>query len=121
MTEIEYVGPIEKLMLENTYSRQVLFTGTHAQLVVMCPGPGEVIGDEIERGKARFVFNGRQERQMRDGDAVVVSAGTYYNVIHTSKTAPLEPYRLYSPRNHPDGTVHKTRAEAEAAEATEHR
>ena len=56
---------------------------------------------------------------MRDGDAVVVPAGTYHNVINTSKTVPLKLYTLYSPPNHPDGTVHKTRAEAEAAEAVE--
>jgi mannose-6-phosphate isomerase-like protein (cupin superfamily) len=51
----------------------------------------------------------------------MVPAGTYHNVINTSKTAPLKLYTLYSPPNHPDGTIHKTRAEAEAAEALEHR
>ena len=57
---------------------------------------------------------------MRDGDAVVVPAGTFHNVINTSKTAPLKLYTLYSPPNHPEGTVHKTKAEAKAAEAVEH-
>ena len=127
---IEYVGPIEKLTLENLYFRRVLFTGKHAQLVVMCLGPGEEIGDEvhpdvdqffrIEQGEALFVFNEKEKRPVRDGDAVVVPAGTYHNVINTSKTAHLKLYTLYSPPNHPDGTVHKTRAEAEAAEAAEH-
>jgi mannose-6-phosphate isomerase-like protein (cupin superfamily) len=126
----EYIGPIEKLTLANTYFRQVLFTGKHAQLVVMCLKPGEAIGDEvhpnvdqffrIEQGEARFVFNEKQERAARDGDAVVVPAGTYHNVINASKTEPLKLYTIYSPPNHPDGTVHKTRAEAEAAEAAEH-
>jgi mannose-6-phosphate isomerase-like protein (cupin superfamily) len=127
---MEYVGPIEKETLENTYFRRVLFTGEHVQLVVMSLGPGEEIGDEvhphvdqffrIEQGKARFVFNEREERTALDGDAVVVPAGTYHNVINASKTAPLKLYTLYSPPNHPAGTVHKTRAEAEAAEAAEH-
>jgi mannose-6-phosphate isomerase-like protein (cupin superfamily) len=127
----EYAAPIEKLTLENTYFRQVLFTGKHCQLVVMCLGPGEEIGDEvhpnvdqffrIEEGEAKFVFNEKQERAVRDGDAVVVPAGTFHNVINTSKTVPLKLYTLYSPPNHPDGTVHKTKAEAEAAEAVEHR
>jgi len=127
----EYVGSIEKQTLENTYFRQVLFTGKHTQLVVMCLGPGEEIGDEvhpnvdqffrIEQGEAKFVFNEKQVRRVRDGDAVVVPAGTYHNVINTSKTALLKLYTLYSPPNHPDGTVHKTRTEAEAAEALEHR
>lgn len=126
----EYVGPIEKLTLENDYFRRVLFTGRHAQLVLMCLGPGEDIGNEvhpsvdqffrIEQGEAKFVFNQKQERSVRDGDAVVVPAGTYHNVVNTSKTAPLKLYTLYSPPNHPEGTVHKTRAEAEAAEAVEH-
>jgi mannose-6-phosphate isomerase-like protein (cupin superfamily) len=127
---MEYVGPLEKQTLENTYFRRVLYTGKHAQLVVMCLGPGEEIGDEvhanvdqffrIEQGEARFVLHENQERLARDGDAVVVPAGTFHNVINTSKTAPLKLYTLYSPPNHPDGTVHKTRAEAEAAEAAEH-
>lgn len=127
---IEYVGPIEKQTLDNTYFRRVLFTGKHTQLVVMCLGPGEEIGDEvhqnvdqffrIEQGEGKFVFNEKQERLVRDGDAVVVPAGTYHNLINVSMAAPLKLYTLYSPPNHPDGTVHKTRAEAEAAEALEH-
>jgi mannose-6-phosphate isomerase-like protein (cupin superfamily) len=128
---LEYVGRIEKLTLENTCFRQVLYTAKHLQLVVMCLGPGEEIGDEvhsnvdqffrIEQGEALFVFNEEQERQVRDGDAVVVPAGTYHNVINTSKAAPLKLYTLYSPPNHPDGTVHQTKADAEAAEAMDHR
>lgn len=126
-----YVGGIEKQALENTYFRQVLFTAKHTQLVVMCLRPGEDIGDEvhskvdqffrIEQGEARFVFNEKEERLVYAGDAVVVPAGTYHNVVNTSKTAMLKLYTLYSPPNHPDGTVHKTKAEAEAAELVEHR
>ena len=127
---LEYVGPIEKLTLENTYFRQVLFTGKHSQLVLMCLGPEEDIGDEvhpnvdqffrIEEGEAKFVFDEKRAHTVRDGDAVVVPAGTFHNVINTSKTAPLKLYTVYSPPNHPAGTVHKTKAEAEAAEALEH-
>jgi mannose-6-phosphate isomerase-like protein (cupin superfamily) len=54
-----------------------------------------------------------------DGDAVIVPAGTYHNVICVSDE-PLKLYTIYSPPNHPDGTVHKTKAEADAAEAAEH-
>jgi mannose-6-phosphate isomerase-like protein (cupin superfamily) len=57
---------------------------------------------------------------VKDGDAVVVPAGTFHNVINTSKTKTLKLYTVYSPPNHPDGTVHKTKAEAEAAEEQEH-
>ena len=127
---IEYVGPIEKLTLENTYFRRVLYTGKHAQLVVMCLRPGEDIGDEvhpnvdqffrIEQGEASFVFNEGQAHPVGEGAGVVVPAGTYHNVINTSKTASLKLYTLYSPPNHPEGTVHKTKADAEAAEASKH-
>jgi len=123
---IEYVGSIEKQTLENTFFRRVLFTGHHAQLVVMCLQPGEEIGDEvhpdndqffrIERGDATFVFKEKEEHRVHDGDAVVVPAGTYHNVLNASKTVPLKLYTIYSPPNHPDGTVHKTKAEAEAEE-----
>lgn len=125
-----YVGSIEKQTIENTFFRRVLFTGTHCQLVVMCLQPGEAIGDEmhpkvdqffrVEMGEARFVFNEKEEHTVRDGDAVVVPAGTYHNVANASKTAPLKLYTIYSPPNHPDGTVHKTKAEAEAAEPAAH-
>src|SRR4030042_1823818 len=122
-----YVGSIEKQTLNNSYFRQVLFTGSHAQLVVMCLQPGEEIGAEvhpnvdqffrIEQGVAKFVFNEREENLVRDGDAIVVPAGTRHNVINTSKTAQLKLSTIYSPPNHRDGTVHKTKAEAEASEA----
>lgn len=128
---IAYVGHIEKQTRENADFRRVLFTGKHAQLVVMCLEPGEQIGDEvhqnvdqffrIEQGTARFVFNEGSEHLLREGDVVVVPAGTYHNVINTSKTAPLKLSTVYSPPNHPEGTVHKTRAEAEAAEVMQHR
>lgn len=123
---VAYVGAIETQTLKNTFFRQVLFTGKHAQLVVMCLQPGEEIGDEvhpnidqffrIEQGEAKFIFEEKQEHIVRDGGAVVVPAGTYHNVINTSKTAQLKLYTVYSPPNHPAGTVHATKAEADAAE-----
>lgn len=125
-----YVGPIESQTLTNTHFRKVLFTGTHTQLVVMCLQPGEEIGREvhpsldqffrIEHGEAMVVFNDEEQHLVRDADAFVVPAGTYHNVINASKTMPLKLYTIYSPPNHPDGTVHKTKAEAEAAEQAEH-
>lgn len=125
-----YVGPIEKTTVQNNYFRRVIYTGKYAQLVVMCLQGGEEIGNEvhpdvdqffrIEEGTAKFVFNGKEEHLAHDGDAVVVPAGTYHNVINTSEYKPLQLYTVYSPPNHPDGTIHKTKAEADAAEAAEH-
>jgi mannose-6-phosphate isomerase-like protein (cupin superfamily) len=125
-----YVGPIEKATLNNSFFRQVLFTGKYSQLVVMCLQANEEIGNEvhpnvdqffrIEEGNAKFVFNDKEEHLVGDGDAVVVPAGTYHNVINASSTKPLRLYTIYTPPNHPDRTVHKTKAEADAAEAAEH-
>jgi mannose-6-phosphate isomerase-like protein (cupin superfamily) len=125
-----FVGNIEKLTLKNNYFREVLFTGKYAQLVVMCLQPGEEIGNEvhqtvdqffrIEEGEAKFVFNGKEEHIVHGTDAVVVPAGTFHNVINTSKDKPLKLYTVYSPPNHPQGTIHKTKAEAEEAEKNEH-
>lgn len=124
-----YVGPIEKTTLNNGFFRQVLFTGEHSQLVVMCLKPNEEIGNEvhftvdqffrIEEGNAKFIFDGKEEHIVGDGDAVIVPAGIFHNVINTSSTKPLKLYTVYSPPNHPDCTVHKTKAEADAAEGAE--
>jgi len=70
----------------------------------------------IEKGSAKFVFGGKEKHLVRAGGAVVVPAGTYHNVINTSKKRPLKLYTIYTPPQHPDGTIHKTKAEAEAAE-----
>jgi mannose-6-phosphate isomerase-like protein (cupin superfamily) len=125
-----FFGSIEGMTLKNNYFRQVLYTGKHAQLVVMCLQPGEEIGNEvhtnvdqffrIEKGEAKFVLDQTEEKVAHGADAVIVPAGTYHNVINTSKTEKLQLYTVYSPPNHPDGTIHKTKAEAEAAEAKEH-
>jgi mannose-6-phosphate isomerase-like protein (cupin superfamily) len=123
-------GAIEKLTLENSNFRQVLFTGEHQQLVLMSLLPGEEIGNEVhghvdqffrvEQGEAKFVFDGKDEVIAGDGDAVIVPCGTWHNVINHSKSVTLKLYTLYSPPNHPDKTVHKTKQEADAAEAAEH-
>jgi mannose-6-phosphate isomerase-like protein (cupin superfamily) len=125
-----FQGAIEQQTLENKYFRQVIFTGEHLQLVLMSLLPQTEIGDEvhghtdqffrIERGEAKFVLNEKDVLLARDGDAVVVPAGTYHNVINNSKTEPLKMYTLYAPPNHPARTVHKTKKEADAAEAAEH-
>lgn len=117
-----YVGSIEKATLKNKYFRKVLFTGKHSQLVVMSLLPREEIGTEvhpkvdqffrIESGKAKFILNGKEKHLVRDGDAVLVPAGTRHNVINASTTKPVKLYTIYSPPNHPDGTVHRTKAEA---------
>lgn len=123
-----YVGNIEQLTLENEYFRQVLFTAPHSQLVVMTLLPNEEIGMEIhanvdqffriEEGEGKVILNG-EEHLIKNGDAIVVPAGTEHNVINTSADKKLKLYTIYSPANHKDGTIHKTKAEAMADE-TDH-
>ncbi len=126
---IGYFGSVEKQTLKNTYFRRVLYTGEHAQLVVMSLKAGEEIGNEVhpdvdqflrvERGKFRFVLNNGTETHIAGpGDAVIVPAGTWHNVINVS-TGRSKLCTVYSPPNHPDGTIHKTKKEADEAEKTE--
>jgi len=125
-----FVGNIEKLTEKNENFRKVLFTGKYTQLVVMSLKPGEEIGNEvhntvdqffrIEEGQAKFIFHETEEHLVDAGSAVVVPAGTFHNVINASPSLPLKLYTLYSPPNHPAGTVHKDKEAAEAAEAAEH-
>lgn len=120
-----YKGKIEELTLNNSYFRQVLFTAPHSQLVLMALAPNEEIGMEVhpendqffrfESGEGKVIVAG-EEHSVTDGDALVVPAGTEHNVINTSADKGLKLYTIYSPAHHPDGTVHKTKAEALAAE-----
>lgn len=127
----EYSANIEKETLKNNFFRKVLFTGKHQQLVAMCLKPGEEIGNEVhetvdqffrlEEGEATFVFDGKKKFRAKEGDAVIVPAGTFHNVVNESKTKNMKLYTIYSPPNHPAGTIHKTKADAEKAEQEHHK
>lgn len=123
-----YFGNIEKDTLTNTNFRKVLYTGTYAQLVVMCLKVGEEIGAEVhpsvdqffrvEQGTANFVIDG-QTFTVEADHAVIVPAGANHNVINIGQTD-LKLYTIYSPPNHPIGTIHPTKADADASEAEQH-
>ncbi|HOB06907.1 MAG: cupin domain-containing protein [Methanoculleus sp.] len=118
-----FVTDIETETKKNTYFRRVLYTGNYSQVVLMCLKPGEEIGAEVhedvdqffrfEEGEGVVVIDG-VEHPVRDGTAVVVPNGANHNVINTSKKAPLKLYTIYSPPEHRDGVVHRTRQEAMA-------
>lgn len=119
-----YLTNIEKDTVENQYFRKVLYTAKSSQLVLMSLNPLEDIGEEIhdldqffriESGVGKAVING-EEHEIGDGTAIVVPAGTKHNIINTSSDRPLKLYSLYSPPNHKDGTIHETKAMAEANE-----
>lgn len=129
-----WVGDIERETVENDYFRRVLFTGEHVQLTVMRLAPGEEIGVEMHDHLDQFlrVESGRAEvtmgpspdevsetHRLEDDWVVVVPGGTWHNVVNVGD-APLKLYSLYAPPEHPDGAVHRTKAEARAAEAEQH-
>jgi mannose-6-phosphate isomerase-like protein (cupin superfamily) len=126
-----FVTNIEKETTENENFRKVLYTAPHSQLVLMSLRPNEEIGNEvhadndqffrIDAGEGKIVFDNTDEHEIRDGFAVVVPAGTWHNVVNTSSDKPLRLYTIYSPAHHPDGTIHKTKEEAMAAEEAEHK
>lgn len=117
-----FVENIEQALAENENFRKVLYTAQHSQLVVMNLKPKEDIGMEVhhldqfirvEKGTGKTVLNG-VEHDIKDGFAVVVPAGVEHNIINSSDTEPMKLYTVYSPPNHRDGVVHKTKAEADA-------
>lgn len=119
-----YITNIEKDSLENEYFRKVLYTDERLQLVVMSLKPNEDIGEEthqldqfirVEAGEGKAVLDG-EEHVLPNGSVVVIPSGTKHNIINTSSEKPLKLYTLYAPPSHKDGTIHKTKAEAEANE-----
>ncbi|RXE56055.1 cupin [Methanoculleus taiwanensis] len=120
-----FVAEIEKETVENTDFRRVLYTGKYSQLVLMNLKPGEEIGEEVhddvdqffrfEEGEGKVVIDG-VEHAVKDGSAVIVPSGANHNVVNTSRTADLKLYTIYSPPEHQDKVVRKTREEAMARE-----
>ncbi|MDP1890044.1 MAG: cupin domain-containing protein [Gemmatimonadaceae bacterium] len=116
-----FVQNIRSLSVANSDFRRVLYTAKHCQLVVMALVPGEEIGAEvheldqffrIEAGTGIAVLDGVRTA-IRAGYAVLVPAGANHNIINTG-AVPLRLATLYSPPNHRDHVVHKTRADAVA-------
>lgn len=116
-----YTQNIEKETLENENFRKVIFTGEKSQLVLMSIEVGGEIGKEvhpkvdqffrIESGKGKLIING-EEVEVEDDFAIIVPAGAEHNIINTGDT-PLKLYTIYSPANHIDGRIHKTKADAD--------
>mgnify|MGYP003394789117 FL=1 len=115
-----YVTNIEKESLENKNFRKVLYTDKNTQLVVMSLLAGEEIGEEVhdvdqflrvEKGMGKAVLNGISH-DILDGSVIVVPTGTKHNIVNTG-SEDMKLYTLYMPPHHKDGTVHRTKAEAE--------
>ena len=119
-----FTADIEKLTVENTDFRRVIYTGKNLQLVLMSLRPGEEIGAEvhedrdqffrIETGQGEIVIDGKRT-VVKEDDAAIVPAGARHNLINNG-TGVLSLYTIYAPPEHRDGTVHSTKAEADAAD-----
>ena len=125
-----WVANIEELTTDNNNFRTVVNTGVHSQLTIMSVPPGGEVGWEahseldqflrLEQGAARVDFGESSDRvdeshQIEDDWAVIVPAGLWHNVVNVGDED-LKLYSIYSPPEHPDGTVHRTKAEADADE-----
>jgi len=118
-----YVKNLEEDTVENDYFRKVLNTTDKSQLVVMSLLPHEDIGEEvhkvdqfirIEKGKGKAVLDS-EEFEIEKDFAVVIPAGIRHNIINVGESE-MKLYTIYTPPEHADGTIHKTKAEAEVAE-----
>jgi mannose-6-phosphate isomerase-like protein (cupin superfamily) len=116
-----YLGDIEKITKENENFRKVLYTSSSSQLVVMSLKPGEDIGEEVheldqfirvEEGEGMAILDG-VSHDIHDDWAVVIPRGTRHNIVNTGKES-MKLYTIYSPPEHRDGVVHKTKEEAMA-------
>jgi mannose-6-phosphate isomerase-like protein (cupin superfamily) len=121
---------IEKATKQNEAFRTALWTGEHLQLTLMSLNPNEDIGLEMHPNDDQFIRieEGRGIVQMGDSEdnldfeemvvddfIFIIPAGKWHNLTNIGNT-PLKLYSIYAPPNHPYGTVHETKAEAEAAE-----
>lgn len=125
-----YITNMEQMAVNNHNFRTAIWTGSHLQMTMMCIPPCKEIGLEmhgdtdqlirIEHGEAEVRMGRCEKRQdfrkhMCVGDAVFVPAGTWHNVVNTGRN-PLRISSVYAPPNHPAGTVHRTKADAEKEE-----
>lgn len=113
---------IEKETVDNEDYRRILYTTPQMQLVLMSLKPNEEIGEEVhdyvtqflrfENGEGKVVVNG-EEKEVKDGDSVIIPNGRKHNIINTSDSEDLKLYTIYSPPNHPKDTIEKEKSEEE--------
>lgn len=114
---------IVALTLQNTDFRREILTGEHSQLVLMSIEPGSEIGAETHHvdqvlmfvaGRGEAVLDGRKS-PVKANSVVVVPAGTEHNFLNTGDI-PLKLWTVYAPPEEAPGTLHRTKADAGAAE-----
>ena len=116
-------GNLDQLAAQNSDFRRVLYTGEHLQIVAMALPRAEEIGEEVHtvdqcffivQGKGEGVLAGKAT-SLGERDSLCVPAGTRHN-LRNRGDGPLKLYTIYAPPQHPAGTVHHTKADAERAE-----
>jgi len=120
---MEFNKDIVLLAKENSFFRKVLATGNHSQIVLMSIPPGGEIGEEIHTVDQTLVFVDGTGEAILSGvkspvgrnHLVLVPSGTKHNFVNIGATD-LKLYTVYAPPQHEPGTVHKTKAEADASE-----
>ena len=120
-----FVADLAKTARKNMDFRRVLYTGSYSQLVLMRLRPAEDIGEEVhsdvdqffrvEEGEGIAVIDGTRYT-IRTGSGVVVPAGAKHNLINTSRTLDLKLSTIYSPPEHRDQIVRRSKQEAQARE-----
>ena len=114
---------IVRRTLENTDFRREILTNEHSQLVLMSIEPGDDVGEETHdvdqilvfvQGEGESILDGKHGK-IGEGSLVSVPAGTLHNFVNTG-SRPLKLYTIYAPPEEAPGTLHRDKAEAEAAE-----
>ena len=123
-----YAEDVTRKARENEDFRRVLFTTERSQLVLMALKPGEEIGEEVHEGidqmlafvegEGEAVIE-RERQPVHAGSVVIVPGGVRHNFV-ASGGASLKLYTVYTPPEHPDGTVHRTKEEADEYEREHH-
>lgn len=117
---------IQKDATENKNFRKVLYTAKHLQLVLMSLKPGEEIGSETHANSDQFFrFEGGSGKciinetvyTVKDGDVIIVPAGSKHNVINTDAHKDLKLYTIYAIPQHKDGVIRATKKDADEHEA----
>lgn len=135
-TPLQDYGPmpftvnIQEITKRNPNFRTALWSGPYLQLTLMSIPPNGEVGLEnhpdvdqflrLEAGEGLVMMGDSKDnlsyrQRVRAGDAFIIPANTWHNLINIGNT-PIKLYSIYSPPNHPAGTVHPTKADADAAE-----
>lgn len=117
-----YITNIENETISNQNFRKVIYTGSKSQLVIMTLLPGEEIGSEthsdidqyirVQTGVAKVYIDG-EEQVVGPDYVIMIPAGSEHNVVNGSGEEPLRLYTIYSPPEHPKGTIHRSKEEAD--------